>query len=77
MMDADKYCSGCGKDQSECICKATLDLTIPLTKDEWQNLNDKGEAVYPELLKRTRYEEEHPDWYDGPCECQMCCSYGD
>lgn len=28
-----------------------------------------------ELLEITRALEEHPDGYDGPCECQTCISY--
>jgi hypothetical protein len=28
-----------------------------------------------ELLEITRAMDEHPDGYDGPCECQTCMSY--
>lgn len=28
-----------------------------------------------ELLGITRALDEHPDDYDGPCECQTCLSY--
>lgn len=30
-----------------------------------------------ELLEQTRYFDQHPDWYDNACLCQLCCSYGD
>ena len=29
------------------------------------------------LLELTRAIDEHPEDYDGPCFCQLCCSYGD
>ncbi|NKE69859.1 hypothetical protein [Candidatus Manganitrophus noduliformans] len=28
-------------------------------------------------LDVTRLLEEHPEGWDGPCECQLCLSYGD
>jgi hypothetical protein len=33
---------------------------------------DRDEA---ELLEITRVLDEHPDDYDGPCECRTCLSY--
>lgn len=30
-----------------------------------------------QLLRLTRLLDEHPAGYDGPCECKLCCSYGD
>lgn len=33
---------------------------------------DRDEA---ELLAITRTLDEHPDDYDGPCECASCMSY--
>lgn len=30
-----------------------------------------------ELLDITQCLDEHPDGYDGPCLCAMCCSYGE
>jgi hypothetical protein len=29
------------------------------------------------LLARTRREDEHPENYNGPCECRLCMSYAD
>lgn len=49
----------------------------PLTKDEWLILEVEGEQKRPDLLERTRLHEEHPDEFDGPCECQLCMSYAD
>lgn len=28
------------------------------------------------LLEETFEFDEHPDWYEGACQCQLCCSYG-
>lgn len=28
-------------------------------------------------LSLTRLLDEHPEEWDGPCECQLCLSYGD
>lgn len=35
-------------------------------------VNDRND-----LLELSRLIKEHPEGYDGPCLCQMCCSYGD
>ncbi len=29
------------------------------------------------LLETTRTQDEHPEWYESPCLCCTCCSYGD
>jgi hypothetical protein len=29
------------------------------------------------LLAMTRNLDVHPEGYDGPCECRLCCSYAD
>ena len=29
-----------------------------------------------QLLAMTRRLDEHPEGYDGPCECKLCASYG-
>lgn len=29
------------------------------------------------LLKMTNMLDEHPEGYNGPCMCKVCCSYGD
>lgn len=46
---------------------------------EWKELENGPIDTKREgdLLRKTRYVEEHPDDYNGPCECQLCCSYGD
>jgi hypothetical protein len=28
------------------------------------------------LLEMTRLLDEHPEGYEGPCLCKLCCSYG-
>lgn len=28
------------------------------------------------LLQMTNTMDEHPEGYEGPCLCQLCCSYG-
>ena len=35
------------------------------------------QALEREILKLTRTLDEHPDDYDGPCECRSCLSYFD
>jgi hypothetical protein len=29
------------------------------------------------LLEMTSQLDEHPEGYEGPCLCELCCSYGD
>ena len=48
-----------------------------MTEKEWIEL--ESEAVGKrelELINKTEKEDEHPDWYDGPCACRFCMSYG-
>ena len=33
--------------------------------------------IEEELIAETKGLTEHPEWYDGPCACQTCLSYGD
>jgi hypothetical protein len=52
------------------------------TDDEWKQLEAKFESAptrqeQDKLIELTRSQEEHPEWYDQPCLCQLCCSYGD
>jgi hypothetical protein len=51
---------------------------------EWKEFEERinevfsvNELAYYSLLNLTREQEEHPEWYDSPCLCQLCCSYGD
>jgi hypothetical protein len=53
-----------------------------MNTDEWRELeNLEGfeskleKKRYNELLTKTQKEDEHPEWYDGPCLCVMCCTY--
>lgn len=27
------------------------------------------------LLRKTETQDEHPEWYTGPCFCRLCMSY--
>jgi hypothetical protein len=60
-----------------------------MTKMEWEDLEHLGELHaekkiskigmdnYTTLLERTMEVDEHPEDYEGPCLCKLCCSYGD
>jgi hypothetical protein len=45
---------------------AELEFTPDLTSDRAR-----------ELLTKTQDEHEHPDGYNGPCECRECMSCAD
>ena len=49
-----------------------------MTEEEWKTLETttNGE-IYNKLLWKTREEEEHPEWYNGPCACALCRMYAD
>lgn len=52
------------------------------TDEEWEEFEARLEDAETQkevnnYLDLTRSQEEHPEWYDSPCECQLCCSYGD
>ena len=38
-------------------------------------LRAAGQRDLDELLEITRAMDEHPDEYDGPCECGTCAGY--
>ena len=38
-------------------------------------LNEYAGREEADLLNATRALDEHPDGYDGPCECATCMSY--
>ncbi len=49
---------------------------------EWKQFETKLETAETQrqvndLLDTTRTQTEHPEWYESPCLCQLCCSYGD
>lgn len=50
-----------------------------MTHREWKDLETmkKGDFDYEHLLEKTSSEEEHPEWYNGPCMCELCRSYSD
>ncbi len=52
------------------------------TDKEWREFEARFEAAktrkeQDDLIETTQSQEEHPEWYDQPCLCQLCCSYGD
>lgn len=52
------------------------------TDKEWENFEINLEKANTKqfqdtLLDLTRTQAEHPEWYESPCLCQLCCSYGD
>ncbi len=52
------------------------------TDKEWHEHEDRlneadTQKDFNDLLDLTREQEEHPEWYESPCLCQLCCSYGD
>lgn len=62
----------------------------PMKKIDWQvlehlilkdvfrhNLTNIEKKTMDELVELTRQEDEHPEWYDCWCECQLCMSYAD
>lgn len=54
---------------------------LGLTGREWRRLDAMHERVAKLLKKknalwrRTSYNDEHPEWYNGPCLCSLCMSY--
>ena len=60
-----------------------------MTSEQWEDLaylsmlecqnmlSPIGKDNHETLLTLTEEESEHPEDYDGPCACQLCCSYGD
>ena len=52
------------------------------TGERWKQLDALLDATkthdnYNELIETTRSQEEHPEWWENPCLCELCCSYGD
>ena len=55
-----------------------------MIKEEWEELRQIGlktkgvlKGRGATLLEMTMEEDEHPEDYDGPRMCRLCCSYGD
>lgn len=40
-----------------------------------ENLNGNQALSKSMLLEWTRSQDEHPEDYEGECECQLCMSY--
>ena len=59
-----------------------------MDKEDWKRLDElfskslegltKEERLELDILfEKTREADEHPEDWDSPCLCQLCCSYGD
>lgn len=59
-----------------------------MTKEEWKRLEElfstsreritENERIERDTLyEKTREADEHPEDFEWPCLCQLCCSYGD
>jgi len=47
------------------------------TEDDWEARARAAEKTVETMLAMTRLLDEHPEEYDGPCECKLCLSYAD
>jgi hypothetical protein len=56
--------------RSSCTSRSACWVAEHPDKCRWKNERDQ-------LLEMTRMLDEHPEGYDGPCACKLCCSYGD
>jgi hypothetical protein len=56
------------------ICRVRFGL-----RDAWRAYRRKGWTLVQceELIRLTTPLDEHPDEYDGPCNCATCRSYAD
>ena len=48
-------------------------MSCEMKEKDWKLLEqtDADSKLGLLLLNETKYEEEHPEWYDGPCFCQL------
>jgi hypothetical protein len=52
--------------------------TVPVgTTKRLAELEEENVKLQDWLLLITKDLEEHPEEYDGPCECSLCLSYAD
>ena len=56
---------------------SSLVRTNHLQHEHIATLEARYKALETGILKVSRTWEEHPDDYDGPCECKLCLSYGE
>lgn len=56
------------------------------TDEQWREHEKKFKGIdignlesteYLKYLEKTESQIEHPEWYECPCLCQLCMSYGD
>ena len=53
------------------------DRAIQVAKNTGEKVAAAWKAERDMLLDMTRSLDEHPEDYEGPCECQLCLSYAD
>lgn len=71
-----RYFVHIGKDDAAHIAAASPDVVLALVA-EIERLREDYGALEDSITKLTRTFDEHPDDYDGPCECPTCLSYAD
>lgn len=64
------------------ICPKCRERRYAMTEQEWKRLellDQKQEdgKEFDKLMAQTKKEDEHPEWYNGPCMCSLCLSYAD
>lgn len=63
-------------------------MVLNMNKEDWKRLDELFSTNQEKLTKeqrgerdalfeKTREVDEHPEDWDSPCLCQLCCSYGD
>lgn len=53
-----------------------LERELRRLKAAWPGHEDQAELEF-QMCKLTTGLDEHPEWWDMPCECDLCLSYGE
>ena len=57
-----------------------------MTNEQWKQLDELASkriltfterVQIQDYIKNTEEVDEHPEWYQGPCNCRLCQSYND
>lgn len=51
-----------------------LDKLFSMNSDKLSLVERREREI---LFNKTKLVDEHPEDWDSPCLCQLCCSYGD
>jgi len=46
-------------------------------KEDWQEADSDHTILTGRMCEVTRHLDSHPEWWDLPCECKSCQSYGE